>query len=316
MVRKKFDTEIQFLAYDILTREKDHLYYLKNKQKIDDNNKNWSKKNKDKVNLSARKFRALNIEKLREYQRQWNEKNPDKVKKYQKKYLLKHPERLEKLRQWKIDNPEKYQKAIEREKPKRKKYHAGLQQKIKREVMTGYSKKISNSKVPHCAICKEKHLDFLAIDHIEGARKMGHGKEMHSTKLYKILIKQDFPDGYRVLCHNCNRLKYLQILKKKKYSQNPEAIRGRKRLRESKKIVFGKYSDGSPKCACCGSENYDCLDIDHIEGRKTMGHDMTMVAHKLYRYLIRNKFPRGFQILCHNCNKAKSHFGKCPHQKR
>jgi len=254
-------------------------------------------------------------EKFREYQRQWQIKNPDKVKKSQKKYLLKHPDRLEKLKKWKTDNPEKYQESIERNKPMRKKYLAELQQKIKQEVMTGYSKIISKSKVPCCALCKEKCLDFLAIDHIKGARKMGHGKEMHSTKLYRILIKQDFPDGYRVLCHNCNRLKYLQMLKKKKYSKNPEAIRGRKRLKENKKIVFEKYSNGSPKCACCGYLNYDCLDIDHIEGRKTMKHDNTLEGHKLYRYLIRNNFPKGLQVLCHNCNKAKSHLGKCPHQR-
>jgi len=295
-------------------REKNQEYYLKNKQKIDLYNKEWSKKNRDKVSLSAQRRRALNPQKAREYQSQWNKKNADKVKKYQKKYLLKHPERLDKLKQWGINNPEKLQRAFEREKPKRKKYHASLQQKIKQEVMAGYSLKISNSKFPCCSLCNEKILDFLAIDHIEGARIMGHGKDMHSTKLYKILIKQNFPNGYRVLCHNCNRVKYLEILKKKKYSQNPEAIRGRKRRRENKKTVFEKYSDGSPKCICCGYDNIDCLDIDHIEGRRKMKHDSTMEGHKLYRYLIRNKFPRGFQLLCHKCNKAKSHFGKCPHK--
>ena len=31
---------------------------------------------------------------------------------------------------------------------------------------------------------------------------------------------------------------------------------------------------------------------------------------------IKNNFPKGFQILCHNCNIAKGHYGKCPHEKK
>jgi len=35
---------------------------------------------------------------------------------------------------------------------------------------------------------------------------------------------------------------------------------------------------------------------------------------KFYRWLVENDFPEGFQILCHNCNFAKSHNpGGCPH---
>lgn len=30
--------------------------------------------------------------------------------------------------------------------------------------------------------------------------------------------------------------------------------------------------------------------------------------------LKQNNYPRGFQILCYNCNNAKSIQGQCPHQ--
>lgn len=30
--------------------------------------------------------------------------------------------------------------------------------------------------------------------------------------------------------------------------------------------------------------------------------------------LKRNKFPKGYRILCHNCNLSKSFYGYCPHQ--
>jgi hypothetical protein len=35
---------------------------------------------------------------------------------------------------------------------------------------------------------------------------------------------------------------------------------------------------------------------------------------RFYRWLITNNFPDDFQILCHNCNYAKSH-GGCPHKR-
>jgi len=53
-----------------------------------------------------------------------------------------------------------------------------------------------------CACCEEKHLEFLAIDHIGGG---GH-KHRKTLKEYLPLIlkRQKYPKGYRVLCHNCN----------------------------------------------------------------------------------------------------------------
>ncbi len=37
-------------------------------------------------------------------------------------------------------------------------------------------------------------------------------------------------------------------------------------------------------------------------------------AHPLNQWLITNNFPKGFQILCWNCNYAKGVFGECPHK--
>jgi hypothetical protein len=34
----------------------------------------------------------------------------------------------------------------------------------------------------------------------------------------------------------------------------------------------------------------------------------------LYRWLVKNNFPKEFQILCHNCNFAKFRLGTCPHE--
>jgi hypothetical protein len=56
-----------------------------------------------------------------------------------------------------------------------------------------------------CQCCGEMHYEFLAIDHVNGNGK-AHRKDlgMAGTKFYKWLIDQHFPEGFRVLCHNCN----------------------------------------------------------------------------------------------------------------
>ena len=56
--------------------------------------------------------------------------------------------------------------------------------------------------IPVCACCKEAHLEFLAIDHINGGGNQ-HRRE-NGENLYRWLRKNGFPEGYRVLCHNCN----------------------------------------------------------------------------------------------------------------
>ncbi len=68
----------------------------------------------------------------------------------------------------------------------------------------------------------------------------------------------------------------------------------------------------------------DFLTIDHIIPKREMEKDPEMIkmgyrasrkADPLCQWLITNNFPKGFQILCWNCNKAKGVLGKCPHQK-
>lgn len=65
-------------------------------------------------------------------------------------------------------------------------------------------------------------------------------------------------------------------------------------------------------CACCGERERLFLTVDHVnndgaEHRKTFNGD-------LYKWLIRQGFPDGFQILCFNCNMGKyRNGGVCPH---
>lgn len=80
--------------------------------------------------------------------------------------------------------------------------------------------------------------------------------------------------------------------------------------------VFQHYSRGNPRCACCGEDMLDFLQIDHINGRKKYGHDRNFSGSALYRWIVKSGFPPDMQVLCANCNFAKSKKqcnGICPH---
>lgn len=58
-----------------------------------------------------------------------------------------------------------------------------------------------------CACCSERNYEFLAIDHINGGGNK-HLKEVGQNLAYW-LISNNFPEGFQVLCHNCNMAKGL-----------------------------------------------------------------------------------------------------------
>ena len=79
--------------------------------------------------------------------------------------------------------------------------------------------------------------------------------------------------------------------------------------------VFAAY--GGRRCACCGETEGAFLTIDHIEGggrqhiRQIGGGGI-----KLYRWLRNHKFPKGYRVLCMNCNWGRyRNGGECPHVK-
>ncbi len=82
---------------------------------------------------------------------------------------------------------------------------------------------------------------------------------------------------------------------------------------KTKNTVFGNY--GGYICACCGETIRIFLTIDHInndgaEHRRTIGG-----IGRFYRWLLKNGCPKGFQVMCRNCNWAKyANKGLCPHK--
>jgi len=92
-------------------------------------------------------------------------------------------------------------------------------------------------------------------------------------------------------------------------------IRAQRNRRKTKLDVLSHYVDGALKCKCCGETEIKFMTLDHIEGEGTKHlREIGGGGTKLYLWIIRNNFPKGFQVLCFNCNCAKGFFGECPHQ--
>lgn len=78
--------------------------------------------------------------------------------------------------------------------------------------------------------------------------------------------------------------------------------------------VLSYYSNNKLECACCEEVTYEFLVIDHIDGGGTQ-HRKSLGSKYIYSWLIQQEFPKGFQVLCHNCNSARAFYKECPHTK-
>ena len=87
------------------------------------------------------------------------------------------------------------------------------------------------------------------------------------------------------------------------------------RLADVKWLVFTFYGGNPPTCACCGESAIEFLCMDHINGGGEKHRKEVGAGVKLYRWLIKNNYPEGFRVLCHNCNSALGFYGYCPHHK-
>ena len=175
------------------------------------------------------------------------------------------------------------------------------------------------------------------MDHVFGREKMGHSRNMLGTKLWYYLKTHNYPSGYQVLCWNCNsartRLKICPHNKKKyqialeKWIEEKDSrkrcVPGEMKVRDE---LFRRYSDGSPKCACCEIKGLDFLTLDHISGRNIkipkellkQGYTNRKKGLGLWRILRDARtYPKLFQILCWNCNSSKGlayNQNICPHE--
>ncbi len=221
-----------------------------------------------------------------------------------------------------------------RDRKKNNAYQNRVNKRIRLEVLNHYSPgKLC------CAICGEDHQEFLCIDHINGGGK----KHRESIKgaYWSSFKRKGWPEGFRVLCYNCN-LKYgcrdhfwkgtgvrvatdeeslAKLTPRKRASvifrvKNPERFKElvRKTQLKIKADVMAHYG-GS--CVCCGIDDLEVLSIDHI-GSTGAAHRKELKSkgeYFGYAWIKKNGYPSGLRVLCVNCNFALGFYGYCPHDK-
>jgi hypothetical protein len=80
------------------------------------------------------------------------------------------------------------------------------------------------------------------------------------------------------------------------------------RLRHEAIEAYGGY-----RCACCGIREAMFLTIDHIKNGGTR--HRRRIGSRFFRWLKENGYPKGFQVLCSNCNHGRHrNGGVCPHK--
>ena len=81
--------------------------------------------------------------------------------------------------------------------PKKRESGRTTSRALRMEILQHYS-----GIFPCCACCEENRIEFLSVDHING----GGSKHKREVKdLYRWMKKNNFPEGFRILCHNCNQ---------------------------------------------------------------------------------------------------------------
>lgn len=79
-------------------------------------------------------------------------------------------------------------------------YHINFGKRKRQQVLDAYGGK--------CVCCNENNPAFLAIDHINNDGSLDRNKGIRSQQLIIKIIRENFPDKYQILCHNCNTAKH------------------------------------------------------------------------------------------------------------
>ena len=89
------------------------------------------------------------------------------------------------------------------------------------------------------------------------------------------------------------------------------AKKSRDKLKDEVFFAYGGYC-----CSCCGEGTKEFLVIDHVDGGGCKQRKQLGSGDAIYRWLRKNGFPDGYQVLCCNCNWGKKTCGECPHKRQ
>lgn len=91
-----------------------------------------------------------------------------------------------------------------------------------------------------------------------------------------------------------------------------ERERGRTNVLRNKLKIISHYTNGEMRCMNpdCevpgGAKNIWALSVDHINGGGCKHtEELKKLGTNFYAWLIKNNYPKGFQVICMNCNMIK-----------
>ena len=128
---------------------------------------------------------------------------------------VKSPETCERIRQAKLGIP-RSPETIAKMRASKTKYTPEERLVVRRVWYNRHYQKLKMGVLGHyshntfmCAHCDHGDLDVLTIDHINGGGRQ-HVLQLRrdGTFLYRWLKNNNYPDGFQVLCANCNLKKH------------------------------------------------------------------------------------------------------------
>lgn len=131
---------------------------------------------------------------------------------------------------------------------------------------------------------------------------------MEKQKSWTREKQREYMKQYRI--DNWHRLYPLQKAWKIQNRERTKLLNRAERVR-LKYLVLSHYSvKEAPICTKCSFSNIDALCLDHINNngaqqRRDVFNLRTAAGTTFYRWLKKNNFPSGFQVLCFNCNIIK-----------
>lgn len=132
-------------------------------------------------------------------------------KSYTQKYYQEHKEEYAARRKkWAKENKDKLntynQKYRDADRPRYRAYGKKADEKTKLNILKQYAQ----SETPSCANCGIDDIRVLCIDHLNNNGREEREKIGFGGTFYQWLKTNDYPEGYQVLCWNCNHLKELE----------------------------------------------------------------------------------------------------------
>ena len=167
--------------------------------------------------------------------------------------------------------------------------------------MCGKEVNVTGNKQKFCPSCSAINFKMIKKKYRESHLE----QEKQQKKRYRETHKEEI-NAYMKKWSKNNRDKRRSICNKSS-----------KKLYDKRRIQVLEYYGGRPpKCACCGENHIEFLGIDHIKGGGVKHRKKIKSKYNnIYSFLVRNNFPKGFRVLCYNCNLSRGFYGYCPHTK-